>query len=164
MRLRSVVAVVVAVLVVGGWIPSGTPSAQAQDAKPAEAKGVTVKGLVGSTGPIARIPATVPIVVTGQVVEIQPGGQTGRQRQLVPSVLYVLEGILTIDTDAGPIGAPTTPISISGIQYHGTGQTYSPPAGLWYNAMNSGLTPVKYLLLLIGTPGGPTLEQAKADD
>jgi len=169
MRLMRFVVVGVAVLLVLGAAPLGAPyggraSAQAQDGKPAEAKGVTVKGIVSSTGPIARIAATVPMVVTGQVIEIQAGGQTGRQRLLVPSVLYVLQGPLTIDTDAGPIGAPTTPISISGIQYHGTGQAYSPPVGFWYNAMNNGQGPVKYLLLMIGAPGAATMEQAKPEE
>jgi len=110
---------------------------------------VTTRPLVGSTGVLPRIAASVPIVFTGQVVELAPGGQTGKQRTLVPSYVYVLEGVLTIDTEGGPTG-------VSGVQYHGTGHSYAPPPGLWFNAMNNGTTPARYLFLLVGTPGGPT--------
>jgi quercetin dioxygenase-like cupin family protein len=150
MRLKVIVAVVVGlVLVVGG--------AQAQDAKPPEPKGVTSRGLVGSTGPIAAVGLTVPATLTGQVIELAPGGQTGRQRNLVPSFLYVLEGTLVVDTEGGPI-------SVSGIQYHGEGQAYAGPAGLWYNAMNTGQKPVRFLLLFVAPPGAKTWEPFKADD
>ena len=58
----------------------------------------------------------VPVVLTGQIVEIESGGQTGRQRHLVPSYIYVLEGILTTNSDGGPVG-------VDGVQYHGAGQS-----------------------------------------
>jgi hypothetical protein len=32
---------------------------------------------------------------------------------------------------------------------------------VWHSYSNGGQAPVKYLLLLIGTPGGPTTETAK---
>jgi hypothetical protein len=153
MMLKAVVTAAVAVLLLAG----GTRAVLAQDEKPEEAKDVTARGLVGSTGPIARIAATIPIVVTGQIVEIAPGGQSGRMRALAPAYVYVLDGILTINTYGGPIG-------VSGVQYHGTGQSYAPPTGLWFNAMNTGQAPVRYLMLYMGTPGGAVSEQAKADD
>ncbi len=161
MRLRGILAVTITVLVVGGWMASageygGASTAQAQDAKPAEAKGVTAKNLVTSLGGF-RGTANVPIVLTGQTVEIAPGGQTGRQRHLVPSYIYVLEGVLTTNSEGGPVG-------VSGAQYHAAGQSYMDAVGVWHNHSNTGQTPVKYLLLLIGTPGGPTTQKASADD
>ena len=78
MKLRIVVAVVVTVLAVVGWAPSfaqygGTPSAQAQPDGPApQPKGVTAKNLVTSLGGFRGV-ANVPIVLTGQIVEIEPG-------------------------------------------------------------------------------------------
>jgi len=162
MRLKTVVTVAAASLVFvgaraqyGGMLSLAV--VQAEDAPPPQPKGVTTRPLVGSTGVLPRIAASVPIVFTGQVVELAPGGQTGKQRTLVPSYVYVLEGVLTIDTEGGPTG-------VSGVQYHGTGHSYAPPPGLWFNAMNNGTTPVRYLFLLVGTPGGPTTEMAKAED
>ena len=161
MRLKSVVAVLIIVLVVGGWAASaaeygGASTAQAQDVKPAAPKGVKTKGLVTSLGGF-RATVNAPIVLTGQTVEIEPGGQTGRQRHLVPSYIYVLEGVLTTNSEGGPVG-------VAGVQYHTVGQSYMDVVGVWHNHYNTGQKPVKYLLLLIATPGAPTTEQASADD
>ncbi|HEY7650578.1 MAG TPA: cupin domain-containing protein [Methylomirabilota bacterium] len=163
--MRLMVAIVVVVLLVvtgaadqyyysGG---AGVPPAQAQDGKAPEPKGVTSRGLVGSTGPIASVGLVVPAALSGQIVELAPGGQTGRQRNLAPSFLYVLQGTLVIDTMGGPI-------SVSGVQYHGEGQAYAGPANLWYNVMNTGQKPAKYLLLFVAPPGAKTLETFKADE
>ena len=159
---KSFVAAAVAVFVfVGGaqaqYGGPSTPAAQAQDGKLEQPKGVKSRGLVGSTGVIAAVPITVPAAMTGQVVELAPGGQTGTQRNLVPSFLYVLEGTLVIDTKGGPIGT-------DGIQYHGEGQGFAEPPNLWYNVMNSSPAPARYLILYVAPAGAKTMEQAKPDD
>jgi quercetin dioxygenase-like cupin family protein len=99
----------------------------------------------------------VPIVLTGQIVTIEPGGQTGRQRHNVPSYVYVLEGTLTTNSMGGPVG-------VAGAQYHAEGQSYMDAVGVWHNHTNTGQTPVKYLLLLISTPGASDLTQKAGDD
>lgn len=149
---------VLAAVVVGLVSFAGTMSSPvaAQGDKAPEEKGVKTSPLVTSLGPF-RQATSIPIVMAGQIVEIAPGGQTGRERTLVPSFLYVLEGTLITNTEGGPIG-------VGGIQYHSAGQSYSEPIGLWHTNSNSGQTPVKYLLLLISTPGGAATEKAKADD
>jgi len=152
MGRRSVVIVLFTLLLAIGSTPF---SAQAQDA-PAQPKGVKATNLVTSLGGF-RGTANIPIILTGQIVELEPGGQTGRQRHLVPSYVYVLDGILTTDTEGGPTG-------VAGIQYHAAGQSYTDPVGVWHNYMNTGQTPAKYLLLLISTPGGATTQKAGADD
>jgi quercetin dioxygenase-like cupin family protein len=151
---KGVLAVVVFGLV--SFAGATSSPAVAQGDKAAEEKGVKTSPLVTSLGPF-RQATSIPIVMTGQIVEIAPGGQTGRERTLVPSFLYVLEGTLTTNTEGGPIG-------VGGVQYHAAGQSYSEPVGLWHNNSNTGQTPVKYLLLLISTPGGAATEKAKADD
>ncbi len=161
MRLKIVAVVCIALLAVVGGAPSlaqygGAPPAEAQDAKGAQPKGVTTKNLVTSLGGF-RGTANVPIILTGQVVEIAPGGQTGRQRHLVPSYIYVLEGVLTTNSEGGPVG-------VAGAQYHAVGQSYMDALGVWHNHSNAGQVPVRYLLLLIGTPGGATTQQASPDD
>lgn len=162
MRLRGVVAGVVAVIVVVGGLPAGaqyggTAPAQAQDGKPAQEKGVKAKNLYTSLGPNWRGTANIPVVLSGQIIEIEPGGQTGRQRHLVPSYIYVLEGALTTNSEGGPVG-------VAGAQYHAAGQSYMDAVGVWHNHSNSGQAPVKYLLLLISTPGGATTQKAGTDD
>lgn len=161
MRVKGIVAALIATLVFvvgaqGQYGGGGTPSAQAQDGKPALEKGVKARNLVTSLGDF-RGPTNVPIVLTGQIVEIEPGGQTGRQRHMVPSYIYVLEGVLTTNSEGGPIG-------VAGVQYHTVGQSYMDAVGVWHNHANSGQAPVKYLLLLISTPGGATTQKASADD
>jgi quercetin dioxygenase-like cupin family protein len=164
MTVRGVVAAVAVALFVvvgGGGAQYGgmprLPAAQAQDGKAPQPKGVSSRGIVGSAGPIASVGVAVPAVLTGTVVELAPGGQTGRQRNLVPSFLYVLQGTLVIDTDGGPV-------SVSGVQYHGEGQAYAGPPNLWYNVMNTGQQPAKFLLLFVAAPGAKTWEPFKADE
>ena len=150
MKRESAAAVIAAVLVATTGI-----HATAQQNAPAQPKGVTSKGLVSSTGGFSAR-ADVPVVLTGQVVEIAPGGQTGRERYMVPAYVYVLEGTLTTDSEGGPTG-------VGGIQYHAAGQSVPlAPAGTWHNFYNGGQSPVKYLLLFIGTPGSPTIQAAGA--
>ena len=105
-------------------------AAEAQDPKAAEEKGVKTSNLVTSLGGF-RGTANVPVVLTGQIVEIEPGGQTGRQRFMAPSYMYMLEGTLTTDSEGGPIG-------VAGIQYHSAGQSYMDPVGIWHNHTNAG--------------------------
>jgi len=154
MTVKFIVATAVALFVL---VPVGTTApARAQDAKPPQPKGVKTSNLVSSTGPF-RTPAAIPVVLSGQTIELEPGGQTGKMRFLVPSYIYVVDGVLTSNTEGGPIG-------VSGVQYFGEGQSYSSPVGLWVNFMNSGQKPVKFIEVFVTTPGGPPTEQAKADD
>jgi len=153
MRLKGVVAVGVAGLVALG---GGLAPALAQDAKPAEEKGVKAGPIVTSLGPF-REPVSIPVVLSGQTIVHEPGGQAGKQGHLVPTFIYVLEGTLTTNSEGGRVG-------VAGVQYHTAGQAYSDPVGVWHNHSNTGITPVKYLLLLVATPGATTTEKAKGDD
>ena len=148
----NLVVAVVFVLVLGL-----AGSVNAQQSAPIETeKGVKTSNLVTSLAGF-RGTASIPIVLTGQIVTIEPGGQTGRQRHNVPSYVYVLEGTLTTNSMGGPVG-------VAGVQYHAEGQSYMDAPGVWHNHTNTGTTPVKYLLLLISTPGASDLTQKAADD
>ena len=127
-------------------IPAGT-AVYAQDTKPAEPKGVTTKGLVTSLGGFSAT-VNAPIALTGATVALEPGGQTGRQQFRVPTYIYVIEGALTTDYEAGPVG-------IKGVQYHAAGQSFMDNSGWWHNHANRTNKPVKYLMLHIGYPGQP---------
>ena len=145
-----------AAVVAGLTVLSIAGSASAQASAVPQPKGVTTSNLVTSLGGFREV-VSIPVVMTGQTVEIAPGGQTGRQRHLVPTFIYVLEGTLVTNSDGGRVG-------VSGAQYHAAGQSYSDPAGVWHNHSNPGPTPVKYLLLFLSTPGGDITQKAGADD
>jgi quercetin dioxygenase-like cupin family protein len=115
--------------------------------KPPEPKGIKVIGLVTSLGGFTATVNT-PLLVTGATVELEPGGQTGKQQFRVPTYIYVLDGVLTTDYEAGPVG-------IQGAQYHAAGQSFMDNGGWWHNHMNRSTKPVKYLMLHLGYPGRP---------
>lgn len=138
---RPSVLAMLAVLLVG--CATGSAAAQSDNAP----KGVKTTGLVTSLGGF-KDTVNAPILVSGSTVELEPGGQTGREQFRVPTYVYVLEGILTTDYEAGPIG-------IKGAQYHAAGQSFMDHGGWWHNHMNKTDKPVKYLILHLGYPGQP---------
>jgi quercetin dioxygenase-like cupin family protein len=147
-----------ATVVVAGlaFIVLATPAlAQAPGPAP-QPKGVKSSNLITSLGGFREV-VSIPVVLTGQTLEIEPGGQTGRQRHTVPTFIYVLEGTLVTNSEGGRVG-------VAGVQYHAAGQSYSDPVGVWHNHSNPGSTPVKYLLLFLSTPGGEITQKASADD
>jgi hypothetical protein len=163
MKPKSLLPVLVALLAfaagAGAQYPNapGIAPAAAQAGPPAQPKGMVSRGLVSSLGPIPSVAVAIPAALTGQVVELAPGGHTGKIRNVVPSFLYVVEGTLAINTEGGPIG-------VSGIQYHAEGQSYAGPTGLWYTVSNAGDKPARYLVLFVGAPGAKTMEEAKPED
>lgn len=147
---RSCVLFTLVVLLIG----LGADSAPAQSDK--APKGVKSKGLVTSLGGF-RDTVNMPVTVTGATVELEPGGQTGREQFRVPTYVYVIEGILTTDYEAGPVG-------IKGAQYHAAGQSFMDHGGWWHNHANRTDKPVKYLILHLGYPGHPAaVQKAEAE-
>lgn len=145
MTSRSSVLVMSGLLMVAcAMVPASAQSDKAP-------KGVKSKGLVTSLGSF-RDTVNMPVVVTGATVELEPGGQTGREQFRVPTYIYVLDGILTTDYEAGPVG-------IKGAQYHGAGQSFMDHGSWWHNNMNKSDKPVKYLMLHLGYPGHPAAVQ-----
>jgi hypothetical protein len=135
--LALVVALLVAVV--------APVDAQQPDAK--APKGVKSRNLVTSLGGFSAT-VNAPILLTGSTIELEPGGHTGRQQFRVPTYIYVIEGILTTEYEAGPVG-------IGGAQYHAAGQSYMDNGSWWHNAFNRTDKPVKYLILHVGYPGRP---------
>src|SRR5215467_71229 len=99
MIMKISIAAVASLLV----IALAGPPASAQAQKPPEPKGVKVTGLVTSLGGFSAT-VNAPLLVTGSTVELEPGGQTGKEQFRVPTFIYVLDGILTSDYEAGPGG------------------------------------------------------------
>ena len=143
MMTKALIVAAASMLVIG---LAGLP-VYAQDEKAPEPKGVKLKGLVTSLGGFSATVNT-PAFVTGATVELEPGGQTGRQQFRVPTYIYIIEGILTTEYEAGPVG-------IKGAQYHADGQSFMDNGGWWHNHANRSAKPVKYLMLHLGYPGRP---------
>jgi hypothetical protein len=149
MMVRSFVLVAA---LLGVAIAAAPASAQSDNA----AKGVTMRNLVTSLGGF-KDTVNMPLFVTGSTVELAAGGQTGREQFRVPTFIYVIEGILTTDYEAGPVG-------IKGAQYHAAGQSFMDQGGWWHNHMNKSDKPVKYLMLHLGYPGRPDpIQKADSD-
>ena len=149
MMVRSFVLVAA---LFGMAIAAAPVSAQSDNAP----KGVTMRNLVTSLGGF-RDTVNMPLFVTGSTVELAAGGQTGREQFRVPTFVYVIEGILTTDYEAGPVG-------IKGAQYHAAGQSFMDQGGWWHNHMNKSDKPVKYLMLHLGYPGRPDpIQKADSD-
>ena len=150
MRTRTVV-------VVAGLLAMGLTAATASAQDDQASRGVTSKGLVTSLGGFSATTGR-PVFVTGATVTLPPGGETGRQQFRVPTYVYVIEGILTTDYEAGPVG-------IKGAQYHGAGQSFMDNGGWWHNHANRSAQPVKYLMLHLGYPGRPDpVQKAEKED
>jgi len=137
LSLALVVALLVAVV----------PQVDAQQADAKAPKGVKARNLVTSLGGFSAT-VNAPILLTGSTIELEPGGHTGRQQFRVPTYIYVIEGLLTTEYEAGPVG-------IGGAQYHAAGQSYMDNGSWWHNAFNRTDKPVKYLILHVGYPGRP---------
>jgi quercetin dioxygenase-like cupin family protein len=141
MIIRLSLALVLA-LVFAGAAPVG---AQQDDTK--APKGFKTRNLVTSLGGFTAT-VNAPILVTGSQIELEPGGHSGRHQFRVPTFVYVIEGILTSEYEAGPVG-------IAGAQYHAAGQSFMDNGGWWHNYFNRTDKPVKVLILHLGYPGRP---------
>ena len=133
-------------------------SAEAQAQKPApEPKGVKVTGLVSSLGGFSATVTTPPTPACPPGCPTTHAFTTGKQQFRVPTYIYVLEGVLVTDYEAGPVGT-------QGVQYHAAGQSFMDNGGWWHNHMNSSPKPVKYLMIHLGYPGRPDPIQKQAKD
>ena len=143
MTIKASITAAASLLVIG----IASLPADAQDQKAPEPAGVKVKGLVTSLGGFSATVNT-PLFVSGATVDLEPGGQTGRQQFRVPTYIYIIEGVLTTEYQDGPVG-------IKGAQYHAAGQSFMDNGGWWHNHANRSAKPVKYLILHLAYPGRP---------
>ena len=75
------------------------------------------------------------------LVEIEPRGQSGRHMHPVPTVVYVIEGTLTVEMDDG--------------SRHKTqaGNAVLEVVNTWHNARNMGRQTLKLLVIYLGEKG-----------
>lgn len=83
--------------------------------------------------------------ITALLVEIAPGGQTGRHLHPVPEFAYVLDGTVTVAIDG------------QGEKVYTAGQSFIEVMNTWHNGMNRGTKPVKILAVFVGEHGEPNV-------
>ena len=83
--------------------------------------------------------------VTASILEIAPGGETGRHMHPNPTFVYVLEGTLTVDIEG------------HGQKVYTQGQSYLEAINHWHNGLNRGTSPVKVLVVFAGEEGKANL-------
>ena len=81
---------------------------------------------------------------TAVLLEVAPGGQSGRHMHPLPVLVYVLEGQFTIEVEGQP---PRT---------YSPGQAFAESVNMWHNGVNRGAVPVKALVVFTSEEGKPT--------
>ncbi len=113
--------------------------------------GITVRQLLQTTTTLTGQRLEFPHFrnqVTAVLTELAPGGQTGSTTQFFPSVVYVIEGALSLEVP----GQAARTIS--------AGQAIAAPLRTPINAVNRGATSVRFLIVYFGEQGKPLAERA----
>lgn len=82
--------------------------------------------------------------ITGQVVEIAPGAETGWHSHPVPSFGYIIEGELEVHFKSGEI------------KHLKAGESAAEAVNLLHNGKNTGKSPVKLIVFYAGTAENKT--------
>jgi len=90
-------------------------------------------------------PKTDSAELTAVRLDIGPGGETGRHMHPYPTLVYVLEGAIDVETDGGLVHS------------YKAGDSFLMVVNTWTNAKNSGTMPAKMLVVFVGVHGKPNL-------
>jgi quercetin dioxygenase-like cupin family protein len=83
--------------------------------------------------------------IEAMLVEIKPGGQSGRHIHPVPTLVYVIKGTLTVELDNG-----------SRHKYP-AGKISMEVTNVWHNARNMARKSLKLLVIYLGQRGKPNM-------
>jgi quercetin dioxygenase-like cupin family protein len=92
-----------------------------------------------------RYPTTDSAEVTALLLDIGPGGETGRHMHPYPAFVYVLEGTIDVAMDAGRVDT------------YKAGDSFIEAVNMWHNGKNQGTTPAKVLVVFAGVHGKANL-------
>src|SRR5213596_2306162 len=90
-------------------------------------------------------PKTDSAEVTALMLDIGPGGETGRHMHPYPTFVYVLEGAIDVEMDGGMVHS------------YEAGDSFLMAVNTWTNAKNKGPMPAKVLVVYVGVHGKPNL-------
>jgi quercetin dioxygenase-like cupin family protein len=100
-----------------------------------------VKATASATGQKLQYPQTDKPEIESVLIEIAPGGESGRHMHPVPTYVYILEGTLTIESDHG---SP---------REYAAGSGFLESINAWHNGKNLGQAPVKALVVFVSEEG-----------
>lgn len=86
-------------------------------------------------------PKKGPAQVSSEILTLEPGQETGWHRHRVPQYVYVLEGSLSVEYDAGVV------------KEYPAGTAYLEAEDIWHNATNKGDDAVRTLVVYMGAEG-----------
>lgn len=125
----------------------------AQSARAAEAYAPSVKARpilkteTDAAGHVIKYPGKGTPELSGYLVEIPPGGQTGWHMHPYPCMAYVLEGTIAVEQGGGPV------------RTYKKGDSFAELVKTRHNGRNLGDKPVKILLFVVGVRGaGPSVK------
>jgi quercetin dioxygenase-like cupin family protein len=114
---------------------TGTTAQQAPKVSP------VVKATATATGQKLQYPQTDKPEIESVLVEIAPGGESGRHMHPVPTYVYVLEGTLTVEMDQGSQ------------REYSAGSGFLESLNTWHNGKNLGQAPLKFLVVFVSEEG-----------
>ena len=100
-----------------------------------------VKATATETGQKLQYPQTDKPEIESVLIEIAPGGESGRHMHPVPTYVYVVEGTLTVEMDDG---SP---------REYAAGSGFLESVNTWHNGKNLGQAPVKALVVFVSEEG-----------
>ena len=100
-----------------------------------------VKSTATATGQKLQYPQTDKPEIESVLIEIAPGGESGRHMHPVPTYVYVLEGTLTVEMDK------------ESPREYAAGSGFLESLNTWHNGKNLGQAPVKVLVVFVSEEG-----------
>jgi len=115
-----------------GFIATPAAAQYKFSATPILQSGTTVGGTA------IAYPKTDSAEVTALVLDIAPGGETGRHMHPYPTFVYVLQGAIDVEMDGGMVHS------------YKAGDSFLEVVNTWHNGTNKGTTPAKVLVVFAG--------------
>lgn len=149
-RVRRVTALLAATMLAAGLLTAcggGDESAQADASSSAAADVATGQTTLLDAQQLdvldqsVAYPKKKPAQVSSTLTTLEPGQETGWLRHRVPAFIYVLEGTLTVEYDAGVI------------KEFPAGSAFLDAEDVWHNGTNKGDGTVTMLTVFMGAQG-----------
>mgnify|MGYP001766315463 CR=1 FL=1 len=127
----------------------GVPNLFAEDAYSRAVKAQTIlKAKTDAAGHAIKYPKRGIPELSGYLVEIPPGGETGWHMHPYPCMAYILSGTVEVEQRGGPVRKYTK------------GDSFAELVKTQHNGRNRGKQPVKILLFVAGVNGaGPSVKK-----
>ena len=109
-----------------------------------------VKATATASGQKLQYPQTDKPEIESVLIELAPGGESGRHMHPVPTYVYVVEGTLTVEMDN------------ESPREYAAGSGFLESVNTWHNGKNLGQAPVKALVVFVSEEGKKNFIRAEA--